>query len=122
MKRAVIGFNPAGFLAALDNLSSCQQAFDQCLQDDSTGSILQFDSITGDYLFSNCSGITLNGQGVLTKKGSIFTLQHNVADRRVLARVDSSVNKCTASIQLLSQGTTFTITDRNTRDNTCACP
>src|SRR4030095_16767410 len=122
VKRAVISFNPAGFLAALDNLSYRQQTFDQCLQDDSTGNILLFDSITGEYLFSNCSGITLNGQGVLTRKGSMFTLQHNGADRRVLARVDTSVNKGTASIQLLSQGTTFTITDRNTRDNTCACP
>jgi len=57
----------------------------------------------------------------LIKRGSFVTLQDYSADRRVLARIDSSVNKATASVQLLSQGTTFTITDRNTANNTCAC-
>ena len=96
-------------------------AFDICPQDDSTGKLLQINSTTGDYQFTNCSGFTLNGTASLIKKGSILTLQHYAADRRVLARIDTSVNKSTASIQTFSQGTTFTITDRNIANNTCAC-
>jgi hypothetical protein len=95
--------------------------FDICIQDDSSGSILEFNSTTGDYQFSNCLGLTLTGQGSLIQRGSIITLQHYASDRRVLARIDTSVNRGTASIQLFSPSTTFTITDRNTTNNTCAC-
>jgi hypothetical protein len=97
-------------------------SFDLCLQDDSNGNILRFNSTTGDYQFTNCSGFTASSTGSLIKKGSIITFQYTASDRRVLARIDSSVNKATASIQVFSQGITFTITDRNTTNNTCACP
>jgi hypothetical protein len=96
-------------------------AFDICLQDDSNRNLLQFNSTTGDYQFTNCAGFTVSGTGSLIKKGSIITLQHYAADRRILVRIDTSVNKGTGSIQVFSQGTTFTITDRNTANNTCAC-
>ena len=95
--------------------------FDICIQDDSSGSILKINSTTGDYQFTNCAGFTLSGIGGLIKRGTIITLQHYVSDRRVVARIDTSVNKATASIQLFSPSTTFTITDRNTGNNTCAC-
>ena len=96
--------------------------FNLCLQDDSSRSILQINSITGDYLFTNCQGVTVGGRGSITVKGSIATLQDYGSDRRILARVDSSVMKGTATIQLFSPAITFTITDRNTADNTCSCP
>ena len=95
--------------------------FDICIQDDSSGSIVRINSTTGDYQFANCSGFTLSGMGSLIKRGGIVTLQDYAADRRVLARIDESVNRGTASIQVFSQGSTFTITDRNTANNTCAC-
>lgn len=97
--------------------------FDICVQDDSNGNPLQFNSTTGDYQFTKCgSDLMLGGTGSLTKRGSIITLQHYATDRRVLARIDGSVNRGTASIQLFSLGTTLTIADRNTINNTCACP
>jgi uncharacterized delta-60 repeat protein len=96
-------------------------SFDICLQDDSSGSFLQFNSTTGEYLFTNCSGVTLGGTGVISSRGSIITLQQDGPDRRVLARIDGGVNKGTASVQVFSLGTTFTITDRNTLNNTCSC-
>jgi hypothetical protein len=96
-------------------------SFDLCLQDDSNGNFLKINSTTGDYQFTSCSGFTLTGTGSLIKKGSTITLQHNAADRRVLAKIDASVNKATASIQALSQGMTFNIMDRNTANNTCTC-
>jgi uncharacterized delta-60 repeat protein len=96
-------------------------SFDFCLQDDSNGNLLRFNSSTGDYLFTNCAGLTLGGKGSLTKKGSVITLQHYTTDRRVLARVDRAMNRGNASVQLLPQGNTFGITDRNTTNNTCTC-
>jgi hypothetical protein len=122
VKKAVIRFTQFGFLAGLDNLIFCQQSFDMCLQDDSNGSLLQFNSITGNYLFTNCTGLALSGQATLINKGSVFSLQHYATDRRVLARIDTSLNKGVASIQLLSQGTMLTITDKNIINNTCTCP
>jgi hypothetical protein len=95
--------------------------FDLCIQDDSNGNRLQVNSTTGAYQFTNCSGFTLGGTGTLTKRGSILTLQHISSDRRVTVTVDTSSNRATASIQLLSQGKTFTITDRNILNNSCAC-
>lgn len=105
--------------------SQCVQVqpspFDLCLQDESNGNILLINSITGEYQFSNCGGLTLAGFGSLTKKGCQITLQVNGADRRILARIDTCLKSGTASIQIPAQGTTFTILDRNTANNTCAC-
>ena len=95
--------------------------FELCIQDESNGNILQVNATTGDYQFTNCGGLTIGGTGTLTKRGSLITLQHNASDRRVLTSIDTSTNKATASIQLLSQGRMFGITDRNITNNTCAC-
>jgi uncharacterized delta-60 repeat protein len=96
-------------------------SFDICLQDDSNGNLLQFGSTTGDYQFTNCGGLTLGGRGVVTRRGSTITLQQNGPDRRILATFNGAVNRGTASIQVLSSGARFTITDRNTLNNTCTC-
>jgi hypothetical protein len=93
--------------------------FDLCIQDDSSGYKLKINSITGEYQFTNCAGITLNGTGTLNKRGNILTLQQYAIDRRVVATVDRGANKATASIQ--TNGMTLTITDRNTANDTCAC-
>lgn len=95
--------------------------FDICLQDDSTGSLLQLNSTTGEYQFTNCSGLTFDGTGSITRKGNIITLQQSGPDRRVLARIDGGTTTGTASVQVFSLGTTFTITDRNRFNNTCSC-
>lgn len=96
-------------------------AFDLCLQDDGNGNLLEINTTTGEYQFTSCSGFVIGGTGVLTRRGCTITLQHFVADRRVLATINTCQKKATASIRLLSQGRTFTITDRNTANNTCAC-
>jgi 6-phosphogluconolactonase len=113
-----------GNLALITSLAAypaktCGPTFDTCIQDDSNGSILRINSTTGDYLFTNCSGFTLSGTASLIKRGSLISLQQFGGDRRVVASVDGSVNKATASIQF--QGMTFTITDRNTANDTCVC-
>jgi len=95
--------------------------FDLCIQDDSNGNLLQINTATGDYQFTNCSGFILSGTGTVIKRGTIVTLQHYASDRRILARIDESVNKGAASVQVFSQASTLTITDRNTANDTCVC-
>jgi uncharacterized delta-60 repeat protein len=92
-----------------------------CLQDDSNGNLLQINAATGDYQFANCQGLVVSGTGTVTTRGCTLTLQHNALDRRVLARIDSCRKAGTASIQLFAPSRTFTIIDRNTANNTCAC-
>lgn len=109
-------FGAGGAYLRVDSLP-----FDICLQDDSNGNIIQFSSATGAYLFTNCAGLTLGGTGTVMIKGGVVTLTDTRPDRRVLAKIDRSTNKGTASIQLVTSGKTFTITDRNTADNSCVC-
>lgn len=113
------GFHAADF--ALLRLIGDFPTFDLCTQDESNGNLLQVNTATGDYQFTNCAGLTVGGIGTLTRRGSLITLQHNAADRRVRASIDTSTNRATASVQLLSSGRTFSITDRNITNNTCAC-
>ena len=113
------GFGFAGFDFALVRYSGA--SFDLCVQDDGNGKLLQFNSVTGEYQFDDCSGITLTGKGSSNKKGSIITLQHYAADRRLLARIDTTANKGSASIQIFSLGRSFTILDRDTGNSTCTC-
>jgi hypothetical protein len=96
-------------------------SFTLCIQDESNGNILQINITTGEYQFTNCAGLTVGGTGTLTKRGSTITLQHTSSDRRVTATIDTATGKAMASIQLFSQGRTFSITDRNPTNNTCAC-
>ena len=76
---------------------------------------------TGDYRFC-CNGTLFSGRGTLTIKGSTYKLEHNPADRRVLATIDESVHRGIASIQSPPGMVRCTITDTNTRNNNCACP
>jgi hypothetical protein len=95
--------------------------FDVCLQDDSNPStVLLFNSLTGDYRFC-CRGTTFTGGGAVTIKGCILTLQANPADRRVLATVDKSTFRGTASLQSPPGTTLCTIADRDIRNDSCAC-
>ena len=96
-------------------------SYDFCLQDDGGGEFLQFNSTTGDYRFTSCSGFTMSGTGVLDRRGANLTLRHNASDRRLLVSVNTVVNRGTASIQALSQGLRLSITDRNIANNSCAC-
>ena len=97
--------------------------FDICLQDDSSGATLQFNSITGDYAFCCGSSVTVSGRGTLSKQGNIYTLLQgpNETDRRLTVRLDQAVGRGTATLQSPPGKTICTITDRNTKNNTCVC-
>ena len=97
------------------------QSFDLCLQDENADGILQINSTTGEYLFSDCDGRTITGTGALSARGCNLSLRDTASDRRIIANVNTCSNRATASIQLLADGVRFNITDRNTANNTCAC-
>lgn len=103
------------FVAKIDD------PYDTCLQDESNGNLLQINTTTGDYQFTNCLGLIVGGKGTITRRGSTVSLEHNAPDRRVMAQIDIPSGRATASMQLLSQGRTFVIADRNIANNTCVC-
>ncbi len=94
-----------------------------CIQDDSTGDFMTINTSTGAYTFKKCSsGVTLSGVGTVTIKGCLIRLQHNASDRRVLSSNDTCQKKATATIQTFGPSALFTISDRNTANDTCMCP
>jgi subtilisin-like proprotein convertase family protein len=106
------------------NQSSCSftvSTFDVCLQDDSNpATVLLFNSQTGNYLF--CCGVNkFTGTGIVTIKGSTFTLKHDAADRRLTATVSKATNIGSASLQSPPGTVKCSITDRDIRNNSCNC-
>lgn len=95
--------------------------FDFCLRDDGSSNRLLINLTTGDYQFSDCSGFVLGGKATVIKKSSTITLQHISSDRRLQVTIDTINQRATASLQVLSRGKSFSITDRNMLNNICAC-
>ena len=105
------------------NAAACSftvTAFDVCVQDDSDVSrVVLVNSSTGDYRFC-CGGNTFTGKGTVSVRGSIVTLEDNVAGRRVSVKVHKGVAG-TASLHSPPGKPFCTIRDTNTADNQCAC-
>jgi hypothetical protein len=106
------------------NTATCSftvTVFSGCLQDDSNpANVVLFNAATGEYRFC-CGGAIFSGVGTVLVKGCIVTIQHYPADRRVLIKFDGSVGVGTASLQSPPGTIRCTITDRNTKNNNCAC-
>ena len=121
-KIVAAGFTFRGQIAAEFALARYDDTdFDICIRNDGGGALFRFNSNSGDYLFTDCTSLTLTGTGSVVRRGNLITLQHNAPDRRVLVKVDIGANKATASIQILSQGRTITIIDRDLGNNVCDC-
>jgi uncharacterized delta-60 repeat protein len=101
--------------------------FDVCLQDESNGNLLQFNSTNGDYEFSGCrKAITLSGKGTVTTDSCKITLQDmgptpKRPDRSVLVQVNRCTHAARATILIFSTESSFSITDSDITNNTCAC-
>jgi hypothetical protein len=106
------------------NSASCSftvSVFNICLQDDSNpGTVLLINSVSGAYRFC-CGGTIFTGTGTVTIRGCVLTLQHNPPDRRVSASVDQTQFKGNAVIQFPVGTMKCTISDRDTRNNSCTC-
>lgn len=110
---------------ASGNKATCNftaTVFDGCIQDDTNPSLSAvFNTRTGDYIFC-CSGVKYSGRGVVTVRGSTYTLQHTASDRRVTLNLDSTTNRAAATYQRLGAGAmTCTVNDRDIRNDTCPC-
>jgi len=110
---------------------SCS-TFDFCVQDDSNGTILKFNSNTGEYVFMNCrKGITLSGIGAVTKtinndfcKVELFDrgIDPKRSDRTVLALVNPCTGRGDGRVTINATGQTYLLADTNIFNNVCACP
>ncbi|HEY3026139.1 MAG TPA: hypothetical protein VGJ55_08325 [Pyrinomonadaceae bacterium] len=99
--------------------------FDVCLQDDSVpATVILVNTFSGDYIFTPSGGTSLSGTGTVTRKGCTITLTDSRPDRRVQGNIDPCTKTGSASVQTSppnSPKIKFTITDRNTTNNTCTC-
>jgi hypothetical protein len=97
-----------------------RRGFDVCLQDDRSGTTLQFDSCTGDYQFSKCGAgaFVMTGKGITSLQGNVLTLRDNNVFALLNVNPGSSLRSGTAIVRA---GRIFTLNDRNTNDNTCGC-
>jgi hypothetical protein len=62
-----------------------------------------------------------SGVGTVLVRGCVVTIQHYPTDGRVLIKFDGAVGAGSASLQSPPGSIKCTITDRNTRNNMCAC-
>ncbi|HVS82388.1 MAG TPA: hypothetical protein VHE60_11705 [Pyrinomonadaceae bacterium] len=99
--------------------------FDFCLQDDSNPrTVILINTFNGDYIFPQPGGVNLGGTGTVNRKGCIITLTDSRPDRRVQSTLDPCTQTGSASVQTSPPNKPkikFTITDRNTTNNTCSC-
>ena len=97
-------------------------SYDICLQDDANGSTLQIDSATGYYIFTDCkSNFALFGRGNIKVKKCKVTLKTSAFDRSVSVTIKSCKHKASASVEDVSSGRTFSLSDSDTEGGTCAC-
>ena len=95
--------------------------FDVCIQDDGNPSTVFLGNLTtGAYIFC-CKGVTYTGTATVTRRGNQATFQHFTSDRRVLATFDGGLFKGNGSVQSPPGTIRCTITDKDTRNNTCVC-
>ena len=98
--------------------------FNICLKDDSTGNLLQWNSVTGQYQFTDCStGFTLTGVGVVKLVNGTQTLKDTQSDRKIKATFLTGQRTGSAKLNLtVAPGVmqTFRISDTNP-SAACAC-
>ena len=99
-----------------------------CLTDDVSGNTLLFTPVTGDYQLtvSGPGGFTIIGKGTVSINGCVLQLIDTESDTNafslnLLAQLNMCSNSGTVSIKL-TPGASFTISDSNTANNSCACP
>jgi uncharacterized repeat protein (TIGR01451 family) len=108
--------------------TSVTGGFDVCMQDETNGNLLRFNTQSGAYQFINCrKGIALVGTGHVQVAGCKIDLTDTGPDPKHPDRnVTASANTCTkqgsATVKIVASGLTFTIQDNDLTNNTCTCP
>jgi von Willebrand factor A domain-containing protein 7 len=120
---------------ASSNTSSCSftvNVFSFCLQDETNaGNIVLVNAkpdsnAAASYIFF-CGGLTIaSGQGTLTTRGGIGSIEQNKGDRRVLIQWDTTAQSGkgagTATVMKVGGNITCQITDRDMSNNPCTAP
>ena len=97
------------------------QSFDICIEDDTNkANALRINSSSGDYMMC-AGGGSFSGRGAVSRQGSVINFQHQSADRRLSARVDTSSRQASASFQSPPGKTLGNVRDGNTSDSACRC-
>lgn len=65
--------------------------------------------------------ISIGPGASLSKTGSVMLADFNLTAGHIHAQINNYAHSGTATVQMTKQNQTFTITDRDTRNNTCAC-
>ncbi|MGH9762963.1 MAG: hypothetical protein ACREAC_19235, partial [Blastocatellia bacterium] len=82
--------------------------FSVCLEDDSSGNLLQFDSTTGAYQFTRCNdGFVLTGKGTVRLVNSVLALTDSKPDRRISASFLTNQLTGHATITIVLSGGTY---------------
>jgi uncharacterized delta-60 repeat protein len=114
--------NVDSFVMALARYEGDGPAFDICLQDDRNGNLLQFNSTTGDYQFFNCrKGFSFAGRGEAQTRFCKTEFRASGPDRVISASVNVCTRAGSASIRVLPQPATYSISDSDITNNSCAC-
>ncbi len=96
--------------------------FDICLQDETNGNLLEFNSTTGEYRFTNCrKRFTLSGRGTVSTNFCKVELKANAPGHSITALANTCVHNGSATVQVSAQRQTYTVNDKNTANNTCSC-
>jgi hypothetical protein len=109
----------------VDDVLVCGQPFNFCVQDDTTGDYIQFNTVTGVYVTKQCStGFTAQGVGTVTTNGSTITLTQNGPNNFNSVTVDTSTHTGKAAIRVVMglKIVAYNIGDSNYLNNTCVCP
>jgi uncharacterized repeat protein (TIGR01451 family) len=104
-------------------VTSVQPRFEYCLQDDNDPRVtLQLDSQTGEYRFARANGTVVTGTGRVARSGRIITLTHAAPGRWVLAVIDTTRERATASLFTFPTGGLTLLRDTDTTNNVCQSP
>jgi uncharacterized delta-60 repeat protein len=111
----------SGFaLARYDAGDITTRTFDTQLHDDN--SLLEFDSTSGDYRFTDCAtGFTLTGAGIVKVRSCKIELRDSGSDYYLKAKVKLCSNTGKVSLDVFSQGKTYTLKDKDITDSSSPC-
>ena len=117
LTRTIIAQQPGGFSVVATVIN---RRFNACIQDGMKPTTwLLWNTYSGDYEFREAGGPSGRGTGSVALKGCNFTLTQDTSERKVMATMDMCSMTGKASLQSSQPKLKFTITDRNTADNTC---
>lgn len=111
----------SGFaLARYDFGDITTKSFDMHLQNDTC--VLQLDSATGDYSFTDCaSGFTIEGVGKIKVRACKLTLHDASEDHDVWAKLNICTHTGKTAIELFSQGMSYSLKDADITASVSPC-